>query len=287
MKRILITGKSSYIGNKFMEWIKQSNEGIQIDTISVRDNRWEDTDFSRYDTVLHLAGIAHVSKDPKMEELYYSVNRDLTIGLAKKAKNDGVKQFIFMSSIIVYGDGVGVDGLITEQTIPKPRDFYGNSKLQAEEGIRPLSDNSFNVAIIRPPMIYGKDSKGNYPRLARLAKKTPIFPNYDNKRSMIHIDNLCEFIRLMLKYEEQGLFFPQNKEYVNTSNLVKTISTTHDKRVLLTSLFNPVIKQFSKKSEIFYKIFGSLYYSNELSNYKINYNVKDFENSIKETERDY
>ncbi|MBM7839415.1 UDP-glucose 4-epimerase [Alkalihalobacillus xiaoxiensis] len=283
-KRILITGKSSYIGNKFIEWIEESNEDFHIDTISVRDNSWKEMNFARYDTILHLAGIAHVSKDPNMEELYYAVNRDLTISLAEKAKKDGVKQFIFMSSIIVYGDGVGADGLITEKTIPKPRDFYGNSKLQAEDGIRPFSDDSFNVAIIRPPMIYGKGSKGNYPKLARLALKLPLFPDYENQRSMIYIDNLSNFIKMIICEEENGLFFPQNEEFVKTSNMVKVICEMHNNKIKFTRICNPLIKFIASRIIYINKIFGNLKYSYELSEYKLKYQIIDFKESIKSTE---
>lgn len=236
-KRILITGKSSYIGNKFIEWMEESNEDYQIDTISVRDDSWKDIDFSKYDTILHLAGIAHVSRDPKMKELYYSVNRDLTISIAEKAKNDGVKQFIFMSSIIVYGDGVGSDGLITEYTIPKPRDFYGDSKLQAEDGLWQLNTDTFNIAIIRPPMIYGEGSKGNYPKLAKLALKVPLFPKLENKRSMLYINNLCEFLKVLIMSRDSGIYFPQNNEYTNTGELIKLIGSIYDKNIRLVSFF--------------------------------------------------
>lgn len=126
--------------------------------------------------MFHAAGIAHVSSDPKMEEIYYNVNCDLTIETAKKAKADGVKQFIFMSSIIVYGDSNGKKIVIDENTIPMPSNFYGNSKLQAEKGLKPLGSDNFKVAILRPPMIYGKGSKGNYPKLAKVAQKLPFFP---------------------------------------------------------------------------------------------------------------
>src|SRR5699024_9295461 len=172
------------------------------------------------------------------EDLYYRVNRDLTIELAEKAKKENVAQFIFLSSIIVYGENIDNDGVINKDTIPKPSNFYGNSKLQAEEGITPLQDDTFNVAIIRPPMIYGKGSKGNYPKLAKLARISPIFPNIENKRSMLHIDNLSEFLKLMIDNEESGLFFPQNKEYVQTSHLVKTIAEVYGKKIWLVKLFN-------------------------------------------------
>ena len=116
---------------------------------------------------------------------------------ARKAKEDGVSQFIFMSSIIVYGNE-GQKGIINQNTKENPADFYGRSKLMAEEGLKVLEDENFKVAVIRPPMIYGKDSKGNYPRLSKMAKKLPFFPYVANQRSMLHIDNLCELIYLII-----------------------------------------------------------------------------------------
>src|SRR5699024_7458436 len=218
--------------------------------------------------------IAHVSTNPKMEELYYKVNRDLTIEVAGKAKKACVKQFVFMSSIIVYGNNKQV--LIDENSKPNPSNFYGQSKLDAEVGIQRLEDEAFKVAIVRPPMIYGKGSKGNYPKLAKAARKLPIFPDINNKRSMLHIDNLSEFLRLMIKNEEQGLFFPQNEKYVRTSNMVKIIAGVHHKNIHLIKLFNPVLYiMVHYKVNIVNKVFGSLVYDQEMSRYKEQYRIND------------
>src|SRR5699024_10386702 len=228
--------------------------------------------------------IAHVSTNPKMEELYYKVNRDLTIEVAGKAKEAGVKQFVFMSSIIVYGNNKQV--LIDENSKPNPSNFYGQSKLDAEVGIQRLEDEAFKVAIVRPPMIYGKGSKGNYPKLAKAARKLPIFPDINNKRSMLHIDNLSEFLRLMIKNEEQGLYFPQNEKYVRTSNMVKIIAEVHHKNIHLTKLFNPALYiMIHYKVSIVNKVFASLVYDQEMSRYKEDYNVNEFKDSIVATER--
>lgn len=145
----------------------------------------ETVDFSPYDSIFYCAGIAHNSSDSKLEDLYYQVNRDLTIAVATKAKAQGVKQFIFMSSMIVFGNHPSGKTYISADTKANPDNFYGDSKLQAEIGLEKLQASSFNIAIIRPPMIYGKGSKGNYPLLAKLARKSPIFRNYPNNRSML------------------------------------------------------------------------------------------------------
>ena len=286
MKHILITGKDSYIGTSFERWMSQWQNDYQIDTLDTKGD-WQTHDFSPYDVVFHVAGIAHVDAKADMETLYYQVNRDLTIEAAKKAKAEGVKQFIFMSSIIVYGDSskLGEKRVITKDTIPTPTNFYGNSKLQAEQGILSLQDEHFNVVILRPPMIYGKGSKGNYPKLARLAQKTPIFPDIENERSMLYIENLCAFIRLMIDNETRGIFFPQNKEYVKTKDIVAEIADNYGKKIILTKVFNSTICFLSKKGFKINKIFGSLIYDKKISDIsEETYNVVDFKTSIKLTE---
>src|SRR5690554_1264333 len=264
MKRVLITGKNSYIGTSLENWLMREPDKYKVDTVDMKDGSWKEKDFSSYDVVFHVAGIAHVSSDPKMEDLYYKVNRDLTIEAAKKAKAEGVKQFIFMSSIIVYGDSSSSKRVIDRNTIPTPSNFYGNSKLQAEEGIKGLKSDDFNIVILRPPMIYGKGSKGNYPKLAKVAQKSPVFPDIDNERSMLHIDNLCEFIKLIIDNEESGLFFPQNKEYVKTSEMVRLIAEVYGKKILLTKAFNPILKLMFGIGVV-NKVFGNLVYEKSMS----------------------
>ena len=282
MKRILITGANSYIGNSFEKWVRQWTNKYIVDTLEVKNSDWINYSFEGYDVIFHVAGIAHVSTDPKMEELYYKVNRDLTIDIANKAKKEKVKQFIFMSSIIVYGNDVKT---ITKDTVPNPENFYGLSKLQADEAIQKLQSKDFNVVSIRPPMIYGKGSKGNYPRLSKLARKTPIFPAINNSRSMLHIDNLCECIRLLIDNNDYGYIYPQNKEYVNTYDLVQEIAGIHNNKVFGVSLFNFIINPLINKVNILSKVFGTLTYAKDLSNYQnYAYCVRSFKKSIELTE---
>lgn len=281
MKKILITGADSYIGTSLEKWLGKFPDKYSIVTIDMRSDEWKNKDFSIYDVVFHVAGIAHVSSNLKMEDLYYEVNRDLTIEIAKKAKAEGLKQFIFMSSIIVYGSE---NEIISRNTVPKPDNFYGNSKLQAEEGIKPLENDYFKIVILRPPMIYGKGSKGNYPKLAKMAKKIPLFPNIDNQRSMLYIDNLCEFIKVIIDNEDSGLFFPQNKEYVRTSELVKLIAEVHGKKIKLVKIFNWPLKFTGRFVGLINKIFGNLVYEQRLSDYKVDYRISNLQESIISTE---
>ena len=265
MKRVLITGKNSYIGTSVENWLLKEPDKFSVDTLDVKNESWKEHDFSKYDVVFHVAGIAHVYRNPKLRDLYYKVNRDLTIEVAQVSKSAGVKQFIFMSSIIVYGDSSATKRVITRDTIPTPTNFYGDSKLQAEIGLKPLESEEFKIVILRPPMIYGPGSKGNYQKLSKLARITPIFPDYDNERSMLFIDNLCEFIRLVIIYEESGLIFPQNKEYVKTSELVRMIAQAHGKKIWITRYLNFLIK-LGLNIDVFKKLFGNFVYDKESNN---------------------
>lgn len=284
--RVLITGKKSFVGNHLADWLENYPGQFRVDKISVKnEDEWQQQDFSVYDVMVHVAGIAHVSTDPEMAAKYYAVNRDLTEKIAKKAKEEGVKQFVFLSSIIVY-DNQEVKTLhITEETMPQPTNFYGKSKLEAEERLKRLETESFKVAMIRPPMIYGKGAKGNYPKLAKFAKYFPIFPNFDNRRSMIHVDNLSEFIRLVMVNQDSGIFYPQNAEHVKTAELIAEIRKVEGKPTHLTKLFNPIINLLVNRLTVLNKVFGSLTYDMSLSEYKEDYRVHNFRQSIEVTEK--
>lgn len=285
VRTVLITGANSYVGNAFKRWVEERYaDTIQADTVGMRNGGWKDKSFEGYDAILHVAGIAHVSTDKSMEDLYYKVNRDLTAEVAAKAKQSGVKQFIFLSSMIVFGDASNAQ-MITRDTVPNPTNFYGNSKLQAEEKLAKLADETFVVANVRPPMIYGKGSKGNYVKLARLAKKTPFFPSYQNKRSMIHIDNLSEFLTFLVLNGDGGTFHPQNADYVCTSDLVSMIGAVHGNRVRRVGLFNGVIRKLVDRNVTMNKLFGDFAYAKELSVYTHAYHVRDFFDSIVVTEK--
>ncbi len=280
MKNILITGKNSYIGTSLENWLMKESDKYKIDSIDMKDGSWKDADFSQYDVVFHVAGIAHIQETKENKDFYYKVNRDLAYETARKAKGEAVRQFIFLSSMSVYGIE---NGVIDKNTPLNPNTAYGKSKLEAEELIKKLEDESFIIAIIRPPMVYGKGCRGNYPRLAGLALKTPIFPKVDNKRSMIYIDNLAEFVKQLIDNQSGGLFFPQNAEYVNTSEMVKVIAEAHGKKVVMTKLFNPLIN-LMKRNNTVNKLFGDLVYEEGLINNNQHNGFINFEESINLTE---
>lgn len=293
MKKVLITGANSYVGTTFEKWIRENNCGIITDTLDMHGDGWKNFDFSSYDAVFHVAGIAHVDVGRATEEqkaLYYKINTDLTAECAKKAKTEGVKQFVFMSSMIVYGEsaGIGQSKVITHDTPLSPANFYGDSKVKAEVALQILADEKFRVVILRPPMIYGNGSKGNYPILAGMARRLPLFPDVENQRSMLYVENLCKFVSLMLINEEQGIFFPQNTEYVCTSSLVKQIASAHGKKMYLIKMFNPALICLGKGklSGLVNKAFGNMVYEKSMSEYKEEYRMFDLEKSVRETENE-
>ncbi|QCT93193.1 MULTISPECIES: NAD-dependent epimerase/dehydratase family protein [Enterococcus] len=288
MKRILITGENSYIGTSFVEWTEQHKYEYSFETISVRDTYWKKKDFSNYDCIVHLAAIVHVRE--KNQELYYKINRDLAVEVAEKACHEKVKQFIFFSTMSVFGVDEGAIGINTEKN---PRTAYGKSKLEAEIALQNLENDEFKVAIIRPPMIYGAGCTGNYQKLSSLVKKILFFPKIDNKRSMLYIENLHSFLKIIIDNELEGIYHPQNKQFVNTSELVREIARVHNRKITLIPGFQNVIKFFSLKSRLIQKVFGSLYYDSTMLGYpdssyrdiNFSYQEKDFVCSIEESEK--
>lgn len=274
MKKILVTGKKSYLGDRFTDYLSQWPDQYEVIQTSLKNTNWQEEEWRNYDSILNVAGIAHNSSDPKLKNLYYQVNRDLAIAAAQKAKKDGAKQFIHLSSMIVFGSK---NEKITKDTPPNPDNFYGDSKLQGEIGLRKLEDDSFKIAIVRPPMVYGPHSKGNFPRLVKLAKSTPIFPDYPNKRSMIYVDNLMAEFKVIIDKELTGFFHPQNEGYTCTSQMVQQIAKLSNHRLATTKSFNPLIKRMTGHGSIG-KVFGNLYYD-EMSNYR-EYNIS-LEESIR------
>ena len=295
IKKVLITGAGSYIGESVKEYAAENYPAIDIVALDMLDASWREFDFTGFDSVYHVAGIAHAdvgNVSDEIREKYYKVNTDLAIEVANKAKSEGVKQFVFMSSMIIYGaaESYGKIKRIVKTTKPAPDNFYGDSKWQADRGVRALADESFKVAVLRPPMIYGKGSKGNYPTLAKIAKTLPIFPDVNNERSMLYIENLCEFVCNLFLCGEGGIYFPQNEEYVKTSEMVRRIAETAGHKIIISKIFSPVVdiasKVPGKVGELTNKAFGSLSYNQDLSKYTFNYIVSSFETSIERTERD-
>lgn len=288
-KKILITGAGSFVGTSVQKYLQQWPEKYDVVTVGTRNGEWKELDFSMFDSVYHVAGLAHSDVGNVTDEIkrnYYAVNTDLAIEVAKKAKADGVRQFIFMSSAIVYGDSapIGKSKIITRDTPYHPSNFYGDSKVQAEKGIIPLANERFKVVILRCPMIYGKGGKGNFLTLKKIALSVPFFPKVDNKRTMLYIGNLAEFVRLIIDNEESGIFWPCNREFSNTSQLVKMLAANHGKSVVLLPGLIWLLKVLGLFTDYVNKAFGDFVYDEKLGDYKEDYRIYNLAQSIRETE---
>ncbi|EUJ44807.1 NAD-dependent epimerase/dehydratase family protein [Listeria rocourtiae] len=231
--RILVTGKQGYVGTQFERWMAQYHPEVSVDLLSVRTGNLETIDFSHYDTVLHAAALVHRKETPESAGEYHRINTELTENLAFRAKLAGVKHFVFLSTVAVYGEEGSFEGagkVIPIQQVPYPTSLYGKSKYEAEKRLQRLESLGFQVAIVRPPMIYGPDCPGNYARLAQIARKTPIFPAISGKRSMLFIDNLSAFLKEVIREKARGIYVPQNSEAVNTTKLVALIAEANGKK---------------------------------------------------------
>lgn len=281
---IVITGKTGYIATSLRKFLNTKSKDIKCDQKSIQNDAISNLCLNNTDVLIHLAAIVHKKEITTSETEYYQVNTELTHQLAIKAKASGVKQFIFFSTMAVYGK---TQGEINSETNLNPITFYGKSKLAAEKLLKELQDENFKVIIIRPPMVYGPRCPGNYTLLSNFSRKTFIFPKVDNKRSMIFINNLNEFVYQLIQNEESGVFHPQDAQFINTSLMVKEISKVHSKYIYFSKLTAYLMKAIIGKQPIYLKVFGDLYYDKELSTYKHNsYQKFDFAQSIKLTEKD-
>jgi UDP-glucose 4-epimerase len=257
MKKILICRAGSYIGGSFEQYMAQFGGEYSIYTLDMQDAAWREHSFSGYDCIYLVAGIAHRKETKENAHLYYEVNRDLAIEVAKRAKDAGVSQLIFLSSMSVYGVERGV---ITPATSPAPKSNYGRSKLEAEQGMAALCDENFKICTIRPPMVYGKGCRGNFGTVVALVRKLPFFPKVKNQRSMIYIDNLSLFVKLAIDRGLSGLYFPQNREYINTSEMAGIIAERLEKKCPRSALLGLCAKMAIPFVGMAKKAFGTLIY---------------------------
>lgn len=260
MKRILITGANSYIGMSFEKYMQQWPDDYHVDTVDMIDGTWRNKSFAGYDAVFHVAGIAHRKETEENAPLYYKVNRDLAVETAQKAKTDGVGQFVFLSTMAVYGIE---EGAINMKTEPSPVSHYGKAKWEAEQQMVQLRSGDFALAVMRPPMVYGEGCKGNYQSLVRFAKMMPVFPDYQNKRSMIHIDRLCWYVKDLIDRQYDGLVLPQDEEYVCTCCMVRDLAQGMGKNMKLLKLLNPAVSLVKRFTVAGKKAFGDLYYEKD------------------------
>lgn len=285
MKKILIAGSGSFIGNAVKARLDAFEGQYCCDCISLRGDEWRKTDFSQYDAVVHVAGIAHVSPKKALIPEYKRINCDLTLECADLARRAGAKQFIFLSSMIIYGSAsrAGRRRMIDADTPPKPDGAYGQSKLDAENGLRAMECGDFRVAILRPPMVYGRGCRGNYVMLQKWVGRIPFFPDFPGHRSVIYVENLAELIRRIIDRGDRGIFCPQDAQLASACMLAQEIAAARGAKLKPVRLFNPLIRLFGGVS-ILRRAFGDMQYAPELSLYPEEYRIFSLSSAIRKTE---
>ena len=276
MKKILIYGKGSYIGEHYREGLEARGHQVEmVDSLALKPGEFS---VAGYDVVINVVGIAHIKITPDMESLFYKINTDYAVDLCRLAKEQGVRQYIYMSSMNVYGD---TSECITSREQENPKNFYGKSKLLADLRIHDMEDETFKVVSIRPPVVYGRGCKGNFNQLVAVAKFAYIFPKFENVRSMIYIDNLVNFVCQISEEGIGGYYHPQNENHTSTMATVVAIRKALGKKTILIPGLGWFLRLLMKINHRAERAFADDYYDIYFSQYKsLPYNIVSFEESI-------
>ncbi len=261
-RKVLVIGKSGFIGGTLAQWLGE--RGYEVFLVSGRREEWKSFDMTGIDTVVYAAGLAHTKEKKGSEELFLKANVWQAQGSAKKAKQSGVSQYIYISSMNVYGSAgkrIGAD------TPVEPDSLYGRSKRQGELKILELESGQLAVAIIRPPVVSGAGCKGSIRLLEKASNYITFFPDFPNQRSMIDIINLCSFISCLIDSNARGVYHPQNKEYISTYQLLSLMAHSRGRTVRPISFLNPLIARMIPRVKLLRKIFGDDCYDRAMSEY--------------------
>ena len=274
-KTVLVTGASGFVGSYFVE--KYSSK-YKIKTFSFLKDDINNLNCTDVDVVFHLSALVHQMGGASFKE-YERVNVNQTLELAKKAKEHSVKQFVFMSTVKVYGEETNVK--YTEKSSYNPEDEYGKSKLKAELELQKLQNESFKVSIIRTPIVYGYGVKANIKNLIGLVNKVPVLPfgKIENKRSLVYIGNLCHMVNVVIEQQKSGIFLASDDESLSTTRLITLIAKNSEKKVYLIKIpfFENLFKML--KPSFHKRLYGSLEVDNTITKEKLTlknpYNVEE------------
>jgi nucleoside-diphosphate-sugar epimerase len=275
MKKLLMTGSSGFVGNYFINKYKNKYE---IETFSFLENNLEQLVLNNVGTIFHLSALVHQIGGASKEE-YERVNVTQTLQLAKKAKNSGVKYFVFMSTVKVYGEET--DTSYMEESDCSPKDEYGKSKFKAERLLKELEDDTFKVSIIRTPIVYGFGVKANIKDLVKLVQKVPILPfgKINNRRSMVYVGNLCHLVDTVIQQQCSGIYLASDDQPLSTTHLIQLIANALGKKVYLLCIpfFESLLKLL--KPSFHKRLYGSLEVDNSQTKQQLNlknpYSVED------------
>lgn len=275
LKKVLITGTNSYVGTNVEKWLMKKPGKYYVESLDMKDPNWMNFDFTKFDIVFHVAGIAHIKENKKNRNLYYKVNTDLAIQTAIIAKKSGIKHFIFMSSMSVYGKKKGIIRLNSEC---KPKSHYGKSKLNAEQELKKLD---LNLTILRPPMIYGYQSTGNFQKLVKFSKYFLLLPTLKTKKSAIYISNFAHHIDVIIDNKITGVLTVQNNYYFDTVSILQMINETLLRKSYRFFILNPLVVLLCYVSPYVNKVFGSSYY--DMDEFSKNNSIVNEQDSIQES----
>lgn len=283
-KKILITGEKSYIGNHLERYL--SSCGYQVERLNMKSINWKKKDFTEIEVVIHLAALVHNNMPNASMLDYMNVNYHMSIELVNKAKEQGVKQFIFFSTMSVYGEEGSLNQSveISRDTPCKPKTMYGKSKWLAEEKIKSYDDENFIVNIVRPPMVYGKNAPGNFMKLIKVASLLPVFPKINNERSVLYIDTLCQHIQHLMNIRFNTITHPQNESYMATNQALSFIREELGKKINIIEIPIPrLILKYLSQNRAMNKIYGNLTYTMDIDDELVATHTKSFKQTIHET----
>lgn len=265
---ILITGASGFVG---LHAIQVFRKKYNVDTISLKGKNPEEIELNKYEVILHLAGIAHQTKKISSGE-YESANHKLPVQLAKKANEQGVGHFIFISTVKVYGENS--EQALNENSKCTPVDAYGQSKLNAEKDLLSMNSDSFIVSVIRPALIYGKGVKGNLAKLVNLIRAVPVipFPLIHNKRSLVYVENLLAMVDKIIEKRIPGIFLACDVNDISTTQLISAFAAELKKKpvfIPIPAFTKNLIRQFFPYK--YDRLFGSFVVDSSVSNQKLDF----------------
>lgn len=265
--KILLTGATGFIGSYYLKYSRYKEALVPF---SFQNDDIAHFDFSTIDTIIHLAALVH-QMDGADPQKYHEINVTKTLHLARKAKEHGVKHFIFMSTVKVYGEES--DTIYTETTPPHPQDDYGKSKLIAEQELLKLQNDHFKISIIRTPIVYGYGVKANIKNLITLVQNVPLIPlgGIHNQRSMVYIGNLSHLIDTVIEKKANGIFLASDDTPLGTTEFIYKIAKALGvKRYLVTvPLFSYLLKKL--KPSFYQRLYGNLVVDNSRTKQQLHF----------------
>ena len=283
--KVLIVGKNSYIAQRVGAWFIKKPAPPEVESISVRDDSWRQLDLSAFDAVIYTAAIVH-RKDDVPEELYDAVNAQQPFAFAQAAKAAGVRQFVFLSTMGVYGQvkKLPAGNIVDAQTPLKPFPGYGSSKLKGERLIQSLADESFRVSIIRPANVYGKGCKGGYiSGFAKITSMLPVLPRAfeESRQGMLFVDNLAELCWLAVHADCSGVYPAQDRTPVSAYDIMRAMAECICPKK--KTLRGEAALKLIQGNALVTKLFGGVSYAEDYAKCPLgDYQLVEFREAIRE-----